>query len=183
MTRSSGRADVTVYLGGLHVSTEPVVIRTLLGSCIGVCLYDAERRIGGLNHFMLPRGGNGSEHGATRFGVHAMDCLVTAMLKAGGNRKQLVAKVFGGARILDLDSSLRVHQQNIDFIHEYLECEGFRLISEDVGGTCPREVRFHTDTGRAFVRKLPSRRAILDREPQPEAPPMRYGPTILFDRE
>ncbi|OAI39894.1 hypothetical protein AYO40_05330 [Planctomycetaceae bacterium SCGC AG-212-D15] len=180
MTVKNG--EVTLYLGGLHVSAKPVVIKTLLGSCIAVCLYDLQAGIGGMNHFMLPRGRAEGTHGITRFGVHAMDCLVTELLKAGAARSRLVAKVFGGARVLDLDADrLRVAEQNIDFIHTYLECERFPLVSEDVGGTLPRDVRYHTASGKVFVRKVTTRASFLEDElRQAEAPP-RPGPTILFE--
>ena len=46
--------EVTIYIGGVHVSPGPAVIKTLLGSCISVCLFDPIRRVGGMNHFMLP---------------------------------------------------------------------------------------------------------------------------------
>ena len=38
---------------------EPAVVRTVLGSCIAVCLRDPRARIGGMNHFMLPDGDAG----------------------------------------------------------------------------------------------------------------------------
>jgi chemotaxis protein CheD len=173
--------QVTLYLGGLHVSAKPVIIKTLLGSCVAVCLYDLEAGVGGMNHFMLPRGSAEGMHGTTRFGVHAMDCLVTELLKAGATRSRLVAKVFGGARVLDLDARVRVAEQNIDFIHAYLDCERFPLVSEDVGGTLPRDVRFHTASGKVFVRKVATRASLLEDELRQAAVEPRPGPTILFE--
>jgi chemotaxis receptor (MCP) glutamine deamidase CheD len=146
--------EVTIYLGGVHASDEPLVIKTLLGSCIAVCLWDPEGAIGGMNHFMLPHGAAGSA-GASRFGVHAMDCLIGAMMKLGGDRRRFVAKVFGGADVLDVaEAENSVSQQNITFARAFLGAEGVPLVSEDVGGHHARLVNFHVTSGRAFVRRL-----------------------------
>ena len=48
---------VKVLPGEYFVHDEDMLIMTTLGSCIAACLWDRERRIGGMNHFMLPEGG------------------------------------------------------------------------------------------------------------------------------
>lgn len=151
--------DITLHIGGVYASKEPVVVRTVLGSCISVCLIDPVVRIGGMNHFMLPadpqvhRNGHGAD--SARFGVHAMELLIGAMQKLGADRRRLAAKVFGGGSILKvLNYDNGVPQQNIRFINWFLQTEQIRVISQDVGGHSPRHVRFHTETGRAMVRKL-----------------------------
>lgn len=174
---------VTLYLGGVHASGEPIIIRTLLGSCIAVCLYDPNRHAGGMNHFMLPHGScRDGDQEATRFGAYAMDRLVAAVMKAGGDRGRLVAKVFGAAHVLGIfESKSSVPQQNIAFIQTYLKREGFPVAAEDLGGYDPRDVRFHTSTGRAFVRKVPTAwRRLLTREKIAEAKPCAYGEVTLF---
>src|SRR5207244_2522757 len=88
------------------------------------------------------------------FGVHAMDLLIGAIMKAGGDRRRLVAKVFGGANVLELSGSVvDVPRRNIDFAKTFLEEEGIPVLSAAVGGRYPRHVHFHTDSGRA-VRDL-----------------------------
>ena len=90
-----------------------------------------------------------------RFGAHAMDSLIGATMKVGGDRRRFVAKVFGGASVLDLeDSVVDVARMNIDFIGEFLAEEGIPVLSSDVGGRYPRQIRFHTATGRAFVKRV-----------------------------
>ncbi len=178
--------EVTIYIGGVHASDEPAVIKTLLGSCISVCLYDPLKRVGGMNHFMLPRGGaNGGGEDASRFGVHAMDCLIGAVMKLGGDRRRLVAKSFGGAHVLNIqESAAGVPQQNIQFIREFLSGEGFPMLSEDVGGYHPRHVRFYTATGKALVKRVEGsnvRARLLSQERQREVQPPRFGDVTLFE--
>jgi chemotaxis protein CheD len=178
---------VTLYIGGVHAADEPIVIKTLLGSCIAVCLFDPVSRAGGMNHFMLPRGRDDGSADATRFGVHAMDRLVTGVMKAGGQRRRLIAKVFGGAHVLDLkDSASAVPRQNIEFAGEYLLQEGFPVRSWDVGGSFAREVLFHLPSGRAFVRRVVSseqRQRVMDREVRTEVRPPQFGSVTFFEQE
>lgn len=202
--RGAAEKEVPIFIGGVHASAEPIVVTTLLGSCIAVCLFDPENRVGGMNHFMLPDG-EGAGPGATRFGVHAMDCLIGALIKVGGERRRFVAKAFGGGHVLGnrqpkassspprkdgkanrspKDIALDVPEKNIAFVHDFLESEGFPLVAEDMGGLVAREVHFYTATGQAFVRRLTGSRIgkqLLNQERQ--VPPPRYGGVTLFEQE
>ena len=174
--------EVTIHIGGVYASERPTIIKTLLGSCVAVCLHDPQRAVGGMNHFMLPRG-DGDDAEAGRFGVHAMDLLIGAIMKAGGDRRRLVAKVFGGANVLDLSGPVvDVPRRNIDFAKTFLEEEGIPVLSAAVGGRYPRHVYFHTDSGRAFVKHVRRVRPHLLAETQGRtAPSPKYGAITLFE--
>jgi chemotaxis protein methyltransferase CheR len=145
--------EVAIHAGGVHVSADPVRIRTVLGSCIAACLYDPVARIGGMNHFMLPTGTD--DELPARFGVHAMEMLINGMLKLGAHRERLVAKVFGGANVMvTLGRKAGVAEQNIAFIEEFLAEEGIEVVARKLGGDIGLSVHFETATGRAFVRTL-----------------------------
>src|SRR5262249_26309622 len=119
--RVSFQKEITLHVGGVHASAEPTMIKTLLGSCVAVCLWDECARVGGMNHFLLPDGRpDGPRDEATRFGVHAMDCLVGEMLKLGADPRRIIAKVFGGASVLALaGSAASVPQANVAFVRAY----------------------------------------------------------------
>ena len=153
--------EITLHVGGVHASAEPTVIKTLLGSCVAVCLWDASAHIGGMNHFLLPDGDpTGPPDDATRFGVHAMDRLVGEMLKLGGVPARFVAKVFGGANVLAIPGTGRsVPHANLAFVRSYLAREGFRVAATSVGGTLPRQIRFFTESGKVMVRRIVTERA------------------------
>lgn len=145
---------VNVIIGGVRASKEPMVLRTVLGSCICACLYDPVARIGGINHFMLPDGVD-ERSMPTRFGVNAMEVLINEVLKLGGDRRRLQAKAFGAAHVLsDVGLSPEVPRKNAKFIKEFLQAEGIPLVSSRLGGSAPVEVVFTTDTAKALVRAL-----------------------------
>ena len=85
--------------GEYFVSEEGIVIMTVLGSCIAACIWDSQRRIGGMNHFMLPDNGGGASDSG-RYGSFAMELLINEMLKMGASRMTLEAKVFGGGAVI-----------------------------------------------------------------------------------
>jgi chemotaxis receptor (MCP) glutamine deamidase CheD len=158
--------DVTIYIGGMYVSAAPTLVRTTLGSCIAIALFDPVARVGGLNHFMLPEAaGVVTEPG--RYGGYAMELLIGELQKIGGLRSRFLAKIFGGGHVLDTEPSEgSAPQRNISFARQFIEDEGFHITSLDVGGLLPRVVKFETTTGRAFVKRLGRPIASLTREEQ-----------------
>jgi chemotaxis protein methyltransferase CheR len=145
---------IPVVIGGVRASRDGARLRTLLGSCVCACLFDPVARVGGINHFMLP---DGLEDHAlpTRYGVNAMEVLINAVLKQGGDRRRLQAKAFGAAHVLaGAGLNPDVPRRNARFIKTFLEKEGIPLVSSRLGGSAPVEVIFATDTGRALVRAL-----------------------------
>lgn len=115
-----------------------------------------------MNHFMLPLtekvadevdwGRRGLASDATRYGNFAMEHLINTILKNGGYRNNLKAKVFGGGKVLKNMSD--VGDRNIDFVFDYLDTEKIRVVKHDVGSIYPRKVMFEPLTGRAFVKRI-----------------------------
>jgi len=155
----SRRPDVTIHIGQIHVATEPTVIKTVVGSCIAVCLFDPVLRLGGMNHFLLPTPSNGDRSAdLARFGIHAMELLIGALQKVGGDRHRLQAKVFGGGHVLAVSSPMNsVPAQNIRFIQQFMASERIPVRGWDLGGYLPRRVHFYTDSGSAYVKRLGAR--------------------------
>ena len=179
-----GHAEVTVTMGGVEATAHKTIYRTLLGSCISVCLWDERARVGGMNHFMLPQGPAAGGDPA-RFGVHAMALLIGAIQRAGGQRERLVAKIFGGGAVLSgaLNAS-RVPQMNIEFIEGFMKLEQIKVLARDLGGTQARQVKFLTDSGHAYVKKLGAARQVIVREEKkiikPVVAPPAYGEVELW---
>ena len=146
---------ITINIGGLRVSSKPLLLDTVLGSCIAACLYDPVSGVGGMNHFMLPEGFDPDNPTSARYGVNAMELLISELMKLGADRRRFQSKIFGGGHVLNIRESLDgVPQRNIDFIKRFLETESIPIIREDVGGYQPRRVLFHTHTGKVFLKYL-----------------------------
>jgi len=151
-----GKEAVKVLPGEFFVHDEDVLVMTTLGSCIAACLWDRERRVGGMNHFLLPDAGSGggSADMSGRYGHFAMDQLIGELVKRGANRSTMEAKVFGGGAVIGGMSSLNVGERNTQFVLEYLRIERITVVSKDVMDVYPRKVCFLPASGKAMVKRL-----------------------------
>ncbi len=141
---------VKVLPGEYFVHDEDLLITTTLGSCIAACIWDRDRRIGGMNHFMLPDGVGDSG----RYGSYAMELLINEMMKRGASRMTMEAKVFGGGAVISGMSTLNVGERNTKFVIEYLQTERIPIVSKDVMDVYPRKVCFLPASGKAMVKRL-----------------------------
>ncbi|QIK36979.1 chemotaxis protein CheD [Caldichromatium japonicum] len=153
-----------IYPGEHFVTREPMILSTLLGSCVAVCLFDPEARVMGMNHFLLPmRHPESTEpllaSEAGRYGVWAMEILVNGLLKQGARRERLRAKAFGGANVLNGHGATTNHfnigAANALFVRDFLERDGIPLIAQDLGGVHGRQIHFHGGDYSVFMRRIP----------------------------
>jgi chemotaxis protein CheD len=142
---------VKVLPGEYFVTADDMMVMTVLGSCIAACIYDPRVRVGGMNHFMLPDGGN--EAGG-RYGSFAMELLINEMMKLGARRETMQAKVFGGGQVMHTFTTMNVGERNTKFVLDYLQTERIAVISKDVLDIHPRKVCYFPATGKAMVKRL-----------------------------
>ncbi len=136
-----------LYPSNIFASREIYYITTLLGSCVAVCLYDRRQQFGGMNHFMLPFW-NGNGLASPKYGNIAIAQLVQKMENLGSNRADLVAKIFGGASVLDIDTTLfNVGERNAEQAMAELNNLGVKIIASSVKGEKARKIIFNTFTG------------------------------------
>jgi chemotaxis protein CheD len=174
----NGEKRTFIIQGEYHVSKDDSeVICTVLGSCVAVCLWDGMARIGGMNHFLLPSGGAGSDdQRSMRYGVNAMERLINDLLKGGARRDRLQAKLFGGARI---GANLKdIGGSNAIFARDFLRTEDITLVAESLGGTSARRITFHPTTGKASQYLVPADPDTAP--PPPRRPAAAQAPAITL---
>jgi chemotaxis protein CheD len=141
-------ARVLHVVQGEHVISDEreIVLTTVLGSCVAACMRDPAAGVGGMNHFLLPGALEGRKHDVER-GVHAMELLINALMRAGARRDRLEAKLFGGARMMKNLSDIGA--QNAAFATSFLRQEGIACHADSLGGEQARRVRYAPVSGRA----------------------------------
>lgn len=147
---------VNIHIGEYHASDRPTVIYTLVGSCVAVCLYDPVRKIGGMNHILLPGQADLKKFDMpARYGINAMELLINKIMRLGGDRRSLIAKAFGGAHLLpSIPKGTGVGKKIAEFVVEFLRKESIRVVRQDLEGHESRKVYFHTDTGDVFLKRI-----------------------------
>lgn len=150
-----------IVQGQYAVSASPTArLCTLLGSCVAACIRDPVAGVGGMNHFLLPEGREGSS--STSYGVNAMELLINDLLKLGARRDRLEAKLFGGARMLKRVGDIGL--QNAQFAQRFLATEGIPQVGGDLGGLFARRIEFWPATGRARQQIIDRAEDVFERE-------------------
>ncbi len=142
--------------GEYYYTPKDMLIVTVLGSCVSACIRDRVSGLGGMNHFMLPDGGdpNSPVSASARYGTYAMEILINDLLKAGARRENMEAKVFGGGAVLKGFTAINVGERNAAFVINFLKTEKMRVVAEDLNDVYPRKVYFFPRTGKVLVKKL-----------------------------
>jgi chemotaxis protein CheD len=141
--------------GEYYFTGRDMLIVTVLGSCVSACIRDRATGLGGMNHFMLPDGGDsGPVSASMRYGGYAMEVLINDLLKAGARREHLEAKVFGGGAVLRGFTAMNVGERNAAFVTQFLKTERIPVLAEDLNDVYPRKVYFFPRTGKVLVKKL-----------------------------
>lgn len=178
----------SILPGQYFVSDDPMIVHTVLGSCIAACIRDPVSQVGGMNHFMLPIPTEAESDlwgTSARYGSYAMELLIDSILKRGGVKSRLEVKLFGGGRIYD--GGVDIGAYNIRWVLMYLEREGLQPVTSDLGEMFPRKVYYFTATGRVLLRRMERLRGktFLHREQRYRAFLEKYdakGTVTLFER-
>lgn len=147
---------INVGIADCKTASAPDILRTILGSCVGICLYDPVCKIGALSHIMLPiNKKTGSS--LSKYADTAIPHMLEEMLKNGSRRDSIVAKIVGGATMFKLsDDSMMglIGKNNVKKVREILAVMAIKIISEDVGGDYGRTIDFFADTGIVKIRSM-----------------------------
>ncbi|MBC7342888.1 MAG: chemotaxis protein CheD [Clostridia bacterium] len=151
--------EIKVGIAEWQVAKSPVRLVTLgLGSCVGVTLYDAMAKVGGLAHIMLPDSKQ-FQHvdNVGKYADTALPRIVKDLQKLGASLTRLRAKLAGGAQMFrssNQGSLLRIGERNVEMCRLVLSQLGIPVVAEDVGGNHGRTIILYTDSGNLLVRSL-----------------------------
>lgn len=143
----------TVFPGQYVITSVPTLITTVLGSCISVCLWSRELKLGGMNHYLLP--GTSDDTGNANRGIGAIPMLIKALVNRKVNIETLEAKIFGGCNSFCQDNDIfRIGERNAALAFELLNEHNIPVAAHHVGGSYGRKIVFNTDTGKVRMRLL-----------------------------
>ena len=149
--------NLVVGVAEMAVSRNPddVIATYSLGSCIGLTLYDPGTRVGGLIHCMLPASTIDPQKARTKpemFIDTGVVLLLTRVLELGAEKRRLVVKAAGAARLLNSSDIFRIGERNHAILKKVLEKNGLGIQGEDVGGTVSRTVFLKICSGETVLK-------------------------------
>ncbi|MBN2245939.1 MAG: chemotaxis protein CheD [Candidatus Aminicenantes bacterium] len=153
MDKSIFRSNtLAVGVGDYKISTDGHIIETVLGCCIGICLYDEAKKIGGLLHIMLPAAPNKKAGKPSKYADTGIKEILQVM-KAEHSifSTDLKAKIFGGAKMKS-EATYDIGQKNADKVREILKINGIQILNEKVGGEHGYKIDFDISTGIVYCR-------------------------------
>ncbi|HAM98137.1 MAG TPA: chemotaxis protein CheD [Marinilabiliales bacterium] len=143
-----------LYPAALFAEPEPHLVDTILGSCVAVCLYDPVKKIGGINHYMLPFW-NGTGLASPKYGNIAIQKLVEKMLFMGSSKGNIQAKIFGGGEVVDTKTNMfKIGERNIEIAENMLAELKIKITGKSIGGKQGRKIRFNTETGVVLMKLI-----------------------------
>ena len=145
---------ITVGVAQIRYSSSPSVLRTILGSCVGICIYDRVKKIGGMAHVLLPTSQK-SNINPEKYADTAIPLLVRELLKEGARKENMSAKITGGASMFKFGSNIALGQigdRNIEQTKMELQKLGIPIVVEDVGGSLGRVIDFYLTDGHLKVK-------------------------------
>jgi chemotaxis protein CheD len=131
------------------------IITYSLGSCVGVSLYDPVLRVGGMVHCMLPASNIDPDRARVNpcmFTDTGVAALLQGLLNLGAEKRRIVAKVAGAAKLLDDSNTFRIGDRNRIVLKKVLWKNSILIAAEDIGGTIARTMTLHIDSGRVNIR-------------------------------
>jgi chemotaxis protein CheD len=144
---------VSVPIGRWGVVAAPKRIRTLLGSCAGVILYDRAAKLGGVAHIVLPDSRGAIDHPG-KFADTAIPGMIADLERLLGrnSRGRLTAKVVGGASMFQTGPALNIGKMNQDAVDRILAGLGIPVVARDVGGGAGRNLMLDVASGIVSIR-------------------------------
>jgi chemotaxis protein CheD len=150
------RRELVVKVADLRIGVADDILVTVgLGSCVAIMLYDAEAKVGGLAHILLPSPALARVDGnPAKFPQTAVPRLLQLMQADGASPSRITARLAGGASMfaaLAPPGTMQMGERNLAAARQALHTNGVRLVGEAVGGDFGRTVRLRVDDGRVEV--------------------------------
>jgi chemotaxis protein CheD len=146
VAKSTDATIPSIRMGEMSVARNGVKLRTLLGSCIGLALYDQRGKVGGLAHIVLPRA-NGPTDRPGKFVDTAVPALIAEVRKISRGEPMLTAKIAGGASMFSTTQSGNIGLQNLESCERLLGELGIPIVGRHCGGSQGRRMSLNTDDG------------------------------------
>jgi len=148
--------ETFLKMSEIRVAKAPCVIKTVVGSCIALCIWDKETKIGGMAHIMMPNHNGDILAPKGKYADIAVDALIKEMEREGAALKHMIATCIGGATMFGKVNGLKssIGERNAEIVKSLLTDYTIPIMIESVGGFAGRKVTLNCDDGAVTVTML-----------------------------
>jgi chemotaxis protein CheD len=146
--------EVFLQPGDIYWGDQNTRIRTILGSCVSICLWHPQFKHGGMTHIMLPGRKKDNLNGKLdgKYADEAWEIFLIEMKNLGTRPIEYVAKLFGGANMFDTTDKYTIGMKNIEIAKDILSKNKLQIVSENIGGTKSRRIHFDIWSGNVWLK-------------------------------
>ncbi|WAA10738.1 chemotaxis protein CheD [Fervidibacillus albus] len=154
------KKTIKVGIADMKVAKAPNILRTAgLGSCVGVILYDVNKKIAGMAHIMLPDSSlaRGKTVHSAKYADTAIDALIQELEHVGVYKYHMKAKIAGGAQMFQVASKseiMRIGPRNVEAVKREIQKYRIPIVAEDTGGSNGRTIEFNPENGVLTIRTV-----------------------------
>ena len=150
---------IKVGMADINTCVPPQGITTLgLGSCVGVVLYDAVKKVSGMVHVMLPDSNTiRNNANPAKFADTGVALLYDKVIAMGADKRRIQAKIAGGAQMFVFSSGndmLRIGDRNVQAVKEQLKKLNIPIVAEDTGLNYGRTIEFYPENQKLIVKSV-----------------------------
>ncbi|HVN95005.1 MAG TPA: chemotaxis protein CheD [Syntrophorhabdaceae bacterium] len=149
---------MNIYLkpGEIYISDKPVIVSTILGSCIALTIFNKRLKVGGICHAQLPTNPSSDVENTFRYVDSSIFYMIRKFEMMGITKDEMVVKLMGGADVLDPARANRstVGQKNVETALNVIKSHQLILAASHVGGELGRKIHFDTDTGEVLLKRI-----------------------------
>ena len=143
-------ANSSIRMGEMSVASDGEELRTLLGSCVGLALFDRRRKVGGLAHIVLPHT-RGQVDRPGKCVDTAIPTLIEELEELTGGKLSLTAKMAGGASMFPTTVAANIGLQNIESCEQLLGKLRIPIAAKHCGGKQGRRMSLNTANGKVVI--------------------------------
>ncbi len=142
----------------MKIAVKEDTIKTVVGSCIALCLWDQTALAGGMVHIMMPESNGYKVESKGKYADTAVESLLNEMLNNGCKKENLIAGISGGASMFSNNNGkiddISIGEKNSQVVKQYLHKFRIPIKSEDIGGNTGRRVVFEPSNGKITIKTL-----------------------------
>lgn len=149
---------IKVGIADYKIASAPNTLVTLgLGSCVGICIYDINKRVGALAHILLPSKDDYGIKGGfdLKYADVTLPTVIDELLSQGCKIKNMRAVIVGGGNMFKCNSkplTESIGYKNQESVRKILSSYNIPIVREDTGGEVGKTVYFDTNTGDVYVK-------------------------------